>query len=137
MQGSALLLLGFQGLETPGWVCGSVVFSCEVSDNPALCVASAGAASSAALANFLQVAQRVLLGCVSFPFLGSPRCPPPLQDSMHTWPQVEKAGRCSLAHRAACRDADTLDYSLTSPVCIMGTVILSGRVGMRIKGDVE
>lgn len=25
MQGSALLLLGFQGLETPGWVCGSVV----------------------------------------------------------------------------------------------------------------
>ena len=75
MQGSALLLLGFQGLETPGWVCGSVVFSCEVSDNPALCVASAGAASSAALANFLQVAQRVLLGCVSFPFLGSPRCP--------------------------------------------------------------
>ncbi|KAG5198360.1 hypothetical protein JEQ12_008050 [Ovis aries] len=79
MQGSALLLLGFQGLETPGWVCGSVVFSCE--------------------------------------------------DSMHTWPQVEKAGRCSLAHRAACRDADTLDYRLTSPVCIMGTVILSGRVG--------
>ena len=113
-----------------------MVFSYEVSDNPVLCVAPA---SSAALANFLQVAQRVLQGCVSFPSLGSPRRPPhhPLQDSLHTWPQVEKAGGCSLAHRGAWRDADTLDCSRTSPVCIMGTVILSGRVGMRIKGDVE
>ena len=73
MQGCALLLLGFQGLETPGWVCGSVVFSYEVSDNPALRVAPA---SSAALANFLQVAQRVLQGCVSFPSPGCPRHPP-------------------------------------------------------------
>ena len=94
------------------------------------------AALSVALANFLQVAQRVLQGCVSFPSPGSPRRPPPLQDSLRTWPQVEKAGGYSLAHRAAWGDADTLDCSLTSPVCIMGTVILSGRVGVRIKGDV-
>ena len=75
-------------------------------------------------------------GLCFLPLPGLSPPPTPLQDSLRTWPQVEKAGGYSLAHRAAWGDADTLDCSLTSPVCIMGTVILSGRVGVRIKGDV-
>ena len=59
----------------------------------------------------------------------------PLQDSLGTWPQVEKAVGCILAHRAAWRDPDTLGCRLTFPICIMGTIILSGGVGMRIKGE--
>lgn len=48
----------------------------------------------------------------------------PLLDSLGTWPQVEKSGKHTMAHRAAWRDADTLGCSLTFPICKMGTVTL-------------
>lgn len=137
---------GFRGW---GPLSGSVTFVvfCKVSTNPALFVVPSVAAASLTPVNssgWLRGSQgpSFLLGG-RYPGCCSSACPrqgcisSSSQDLWGAWPRVELVRRHTLAPRAVWRGPDNLGCSPTFPVCKMSTVILSGRVGTRIKGDLR